>query len=360
MAKSCVVFYGRHASVSRLLSGFNILGRSGALDVSFIENINNFRNVPEGSMQIVEAEIDGKIIAFDLGDRWVLCDQSGKDYLNRVDAYFARDYSNKTDIVTPEIFVDNKKVQPFGFNYYSTFPGNPIDRPSSPLRRISKKIKDFSGYLQCTYPEYFEGRADWKENGITIIFMARLWDDSAIKLDKNLPRDVYAYREYMIEERQRINADRIEIMRRLKREYGNAFQGGMFQDSFSENRCPDLVVPKSFVKKKNYIDKMKNSDICIGTMGLHRSIGWKTGEYVAAARAIVAERFEYVVPGGFDDGKHYIPYDTMDECLNAVDKLYSNPALLYEMKKANEKYYLEYLKPDRQILNAFLQAGISV
>ena len=103
---------------------------------------------------------------------------------------------------------------------------------------------------------------------------------------------------------------------------------------------------------------MKKADICIGTMGVHRSIGWKIGEYIAAARAIVAERFEYIVPGNFDDGKHYIPYDTVDECCEAVSNLYENPALVYEMKKANEEYYLNYLKVERQLLNAFKEMGV--
>ena len=124
-------------------------------------------------------------------------------------------------------------------------------------------------------------------------------------------------------------------------------------DSFSEKVCPDLILSKPMVRKKAYIDRMKKTDICIGSMGLHRSIGWKTGEYVAAARAIVSERLEYVVPGNFNDGHHYIPYDTSDECLEAVASLYTNPSMLYEMKKANEEYYSQFLIIEQQILNAF-------
>ena len=81
---------------------------------------------------------------------------------------------------------------------------------------------------------------------------------------------------------------------------------------------------------------------------------------IIIARAIVAERFEYIVPGNFDDGKHYIPYDTVDECCKAVADLYENPELVYEMKKANEEYYLNYLKVDRQLLNAFEEMHIKL
>lgn len=305
--------------------------------------------------------IDNKIVAFDMGDRWGLCENIGIDYLRRVDGYFARDYSNKVNIVnivTPVVFTDNNKVKPFGFNYYVIYKGNPLDQSNGIKICWINMLRNITGYNVCTYPEYFEQNADWKEKDFTIIFMARLWDTNTIDLDTNLPEDVYNYRVYMLEERERINKFRTEIMRKLKKEYGSNFIGGIYQDSFSEKYCPDLIVSKKLSRKKAYLDQMKKADICIGTMGLHRSIGWKVGEYIAAARAIVAEKFQYIVPGNFDAGKHYIPYDTVDECCEAVAYLYDNPALVYEMKKANEEYYLNYLKVDRQLLNAFKEIGV--
>lgn len=354
--KKCIVYYSRQDSVSRLITGFNLLKRQGIIDVDFKENIENYRRIP--SANIIEMELDNKLIAFDMGDRWALCDDAGIDYLQRVDGYFARDYSNKVDIVTPLIFTDNDKVKPFGFNYYVTFKGNPLEQVNNIRARFVKTVKDITRYSTCMYPEYFEQKADWKEKDLKIIFMARLWDTMQIDLDTDLPRDVYDYRVYMFEERTRINKSRTEIMRKLKKEYGPGFIGGIYRDSFSEKYCPDLIVPKELTRKKAYLDQMKKADICIGTMGLHRSIGWKIGEYIAAARAIVAERFEYIVPGNFDDGKHYIPYDTADECCEAVSNLYENPALVYEMKRANEEYYLNYLKVERQLLNAFKEMGV--
>lgn len=38
---------------------------------------------------------------------------------------------------------------------------------------------------------------------------------------------------------------------------------------------------------------VKESDICITTTGLHRSIGWKFAEYIAASKAIVTEKLNY-------------------------------------------------------------------
>lgn len=353
--KECTIYYSRKDSVSRIMTGFNLLERHGIINVHFKENLSNFRKIP--SSDIIEVEVNDKIIAFDMGDRWSLCGNEGIDYLQRVDGYFARDYSDKVDIVTP-IFIDDNKVKPFGFNYYVTFKDNPLDRVHGLKARFLKEVKGFTRYSDCMYPEYFEQKANWKEKDLSIIFMARLWDTNQIVLNSNLSREVYDYRLYMLEERTRINKSRIAIMRKLKAEYGANFIGGIYHDSFSEIQCPDLIAPPRLTRKKAYLDQMKKADICIGTMGLHRSIGWKNGEYIAAARAIVAERFEYIVPGNFDDGKHYIPFDTVDECCEAVADLYEDPVAVYEMKKANEEYYKNYLKVDRQLLNAFKEMDI--
>ncbi len=92
-------------------------------------------------------------------------------------------------------------------------------------------------------------------------------------------------------------------------------------------------------------------DICIGTMGLHESIGWKTGEYVAAAKAIVNERFHYQVTGDFAEGVNYLPFETAQECIAAVQQLVEDPRKLYEMKRANEAYYRRWLKPEVLVKN---------
>ena len=90
-------------------------------------------------------------------------------------------------------------------------------------------------------------------------------------------------------------------------------------------------------EKQNYMRIMKKSDICIATTGLHESIGWKMGEYVAAARGIVSEKLNYRVPGNFKEEKNYLVFSNIDECIDAVDRLYTSPSTLYQMKKNNEK-----------------------
>lgn len=345
-----VYFSPNCSHISRLLTGFHMLEQSGFFRIHFI--IDSFERLPD--VAVVEADINGNRIAFDLGDRWALADEKGRQYLKSVNAYFARGYTTETDIVNPPVDSDDfKKVYPFGFDYYASFPGNPVDkRTLSARQRFVRFVKEFAGYNRCMYPDYFEGKADRKDKDFKILFYTRLWDPASIPALSNPNEDSVAYRNYMVNEWQGINESRIQIIRVLSKEYGRFFSGGIQRSALAESMCPDLILPTSAVRKKSYLDKMKSSDICIGSMGLHKSTGWKTGEYIAAARAIVAEKLKYDVPGNFDDGMHYIPFSTADQCVEAVGRLYRNPDLIYQMKKANEDYYQKYLKPDVQILNA--------
>ena len=346
------IYYNREGHVSRLLTGFHLLEKEGVLDCTLTENVNQMR--PTLHSQIVEAHIDGKIIVFDMCDAFALNNENGRAYLAGVDLYFKRSYSREIDAGLTE--EELAKIRPFGFDYLVTYPGNPIDtQPASVSSRAKQLLRQISGYEKSSYVDFFERPADRNDGKMKIIFMTRLWDPSEISLAGDLDPELRRYREYMIEERKKINRDRICIVRELRRIYGNAFAGGIQESPFAVRECPDLIIPKQLTRRKTYLLKMQSSDICIGSMGLHKSIGWKTGEYVAASRAIVAERFVYSVPGDFEEGKNYIPFDSAEECLTAVDRLCHSPEQVYAMKKANEQYYREYLRPEKQILNALRQ-----
>lgn len=346
------VYYNKEAHVSRLITGFHLLEQSGVLNVSFCENLDNFRRTPH--RQIVEVEVCGKLLAFDMCDAFGLDNPNGRAYLNRVDAYFKRSYDPEMEQGMEAN--ERDKIRPFGFDYYATYRGNPIDdKPVSLKNRLFAAIRMISGYDRCMFIDAFEAPANRGKNAPKIIFMTRLWDPDEIKLDGVQDPELLEYRKYMIWERKKINHDRIEIVRTLRKKYGKNFIGGIQDSAFAEKECPDLIIPKALTRKKTYLTAMKRADICIGSMGLHRSTGWKTGEYVAASRAIVAERLCYDVPGDFQEGRNYLPFDTVEECLSHIDRLCNDPEAIFAMKRANEEYYRDYLRPERQILNALTQ-----
>ena len=349
------IYHSKYDSVSRLITGFHLLEQAKQAKCIFIENVNNSAGLP--SSEVVEVRTEGKRIAFDMGDRSMLNHQSGILYLEGVDMYFER--SHDPDLVNTLPLNLRHKVRPFGFNYYTTFPGNPAENsPKTVAEKLKYATRVISGYQRCMHVDAFEKKAEYKESNLNIIFMARLWDPHEIVLDKNLPREVLEYRKYMIEERNIINRDRIEIIRTLKQEFPDAFTGGIQDSAYAATQCPDIILPRSLTRKRVYIRAMQNADICIGSTGLHRSIGWKTGEYVASSRAIIAERLQYVVPGGFEEGKNYIPFDNAQECIDAVHRLSNDPEAVYQMKLANELYYSQYLRPEQQIINAMNQCDL--
>ena len=72
---------------------------------------------------------------------------------------------------------------------------------------------------------------------------------------------------------------------------------------------------------------------------------------MAAAKAIVNERLHYSVTGDFTEGVHYLSFETVEECLAAVQKLVEDPHLRLSMKQANARYYSQYLRPDMLVKN---------
>ena len=177
-----------------------------------------------------------------------------------------------------------------------------------------------------------------------ILFMTRLWSASQTS-EKNLDA---------------VNSMRIEITKALRKEYPNNSVTGIYDGELARELCPELVLSGSLTKRENFLETIKKSDICIGSIGLHGSIGWKTGEYVAASRAIINEKLRYEVTGDFEAEKNYLDFESVDECMANVEKLFNDPDSVYEMKRRNRDYYLNYLRPDIQVANSLKEAGITL
>ena len=257
--------------------------------------------------------------------------------LEQCDVYFKRSFSQERNA---ELFPGlQQKMYPLGFNYHVTCSGNPINEPL-----WKHFLKPLLGKAPERYftPEVFEGKARWEpEKPVKILFLTRLWDDH----EPGFSPEENAERTY-------INQMRIDIIRNLRQQYGNAFVGGLNDNALSRQWAPDLIMPSRYTERRKYLQLLHSSDICVGTMGLFESIGWKTAEYVAAAKGIVNERFHFSVPGGYTEGEHYLSFETAQECLAGIQQLAEDPERLFAMKKANEIYYQSYLKPEILVKNS--------
>ena len=347
--------YSRSPHISMIVAGFLMLRNQGFIQLKIIPNYKNVRKYPHP--HIVEAVVNNKIIVYDC---WDLCDWIASDWekekwqdissiellLDGIDYYFKRSYLRTRNICLSESNRD--KIFPLGFNFHVSIADNPIDHyykflSYDHIKYIIKKMLFPYKLGQYWTIDKFEATANYVDaERLRIIFLTRLWDPFGKGVR---PTKKKVEREY-------INNTRIEIIKKLKQLYPDNFIGGVERSDFAEKNCKELVVSEEMTNRSNYIETMKRCDICIGTMGLHESIGWKTSEYIAAARAIVNEKFHYEVPYSFEPNKNYLPFESPEECISAVSMLMENPEKVFLQKKENERYYKTFLRPDKQIMHS--------
>lgn len=321
--------------MSQILTGFIMLERQGKVKIT-IEDRSQDETLPFRSVML-EVSYRGKKLIYDMLDGYQH-EEAIRYHLAHCDHYFKRSFSEQKNA---ELGLEwSGKMFPLGFNYHVSCMGHPLDRPY--WKEKIKEMLHIENYMWCcSYfsPRRFEQRPR-KFKVPQVLYLTRLWDE-----DPELPPD-------LLEERKQINQMRIEIIRRLRAMEGKLhFVGGLPDTELAREAAPDLIMPSTLTERRKYIKCLKKSDICIGSMGLFESIGWKTGEYVAASKAIVNERFHYMVPGDFEKGRNYLEFEAAEECIQSVESLVSDPDAVYQMKCSNHAYYEKYLRPDRLIEN---------
>jgi hypothetical protein len=170
-----------------------------------------------------------------------------------------------------------------------------------------------------------------------ILFMAGLWDPDRVPADS--PEKAAEFHA--------INEMRAGCVRRLRAEFGDRFFGGMQHTEFARSRYPDVLLPDARAgSKRAYIERVRDFPICIATMGLHGSNGWKLAEYVGLSRAILSEPLRYQVPGGFGPPRNYLEFDSPDSCVERASALMSDAAARAAQMHANHEYYERWMRPD--------------
>ncbi len=318
--------------VNQVLCGFHELGKNGECKVEF-EDISEEAQRIYTDMSVVRVFYRGKVIVYDLLDGYIGLDRM-RSLLEECDLYFKRSCSESQNRQFGEL---KSKIFPLGFNYHLTYKGSPLN--DGPVKRFMKLFLRRESYDIFTR-ERFEGKPQYKEGDIKILFLTRLWDPAECT------------REETRSERERINSDRIALIRALKKTYGDNAVAGLSDLPISRSLAPELIMSGKYTKRKNYLKLLHKSDICIASTGLHGSIGWKTGEYVAAAKAIVSEPFCYSVTGEFLPEENYLEFTNPEECLKAVRTLASSPERLYRMKQNNYEYYNRYLSPKELVMRS--------
>lgn len=335
----------------QILAGFTSLNSEGIIDMKVTPSK---AKLPYNMMEVVINESFKAL--FDVNDGYDNLKIKGGNYvkfmdniLENYDVCFKRSCSDEYN----ETLKNGKNIYPLGLNYMVTINKNIAHKPfkddprNEKIKKLIRMIP-FSQYYNGKYTiNAFEQYPMYSKDP-KILFMVRLWDPEGNEL-KDLSKN-------KVEERKYINDVRVKCIEKCRKEFGNKFLGGLIPNAYSIKNYPKLLIKdKGIAKRDSYLKIMKKSDICIATTGLHKSIGWKFGEYVAASRAIVSEKLNYKLPGDFEKNKNYLEFNTADQCIDNTYKLLDNHDFRFAMMKENHKYYHHYVAPDKLVLNTLLK-----
>ena len=278
------------------------------------------------------------------------------------DLYFKRSY-RQADI--PERW--RAKVRPWGLNTEVHLDARdwsrlPPPRPPRPawMRRLmhrwntavptSALAVDRSTFclatdamLRCDPPVQMAPR---------VLFMTRAWDPDDNGGWTLLPQERAQWLA--------LNRMRQEIVVKLRAELGPAFTGGLERTDYAlRHHGAAVLEDRSLSNKLHYLRTLRQHPICVTSIGLHHSNGWKMAEYLAMSRAIVTERLHYHVPYGLAAGTHYLEYEDPQGCVDRVLQLVGDAALRTRLMKAAQAWYAEHGAPDRLMAHALAASGLS-
>lgn len=338
---TCQLFsYSDTPHLQQLYTGYRILHDRNVVRVKQIVSKKHLKGSRDVHLKVVVN--DRTVLYYDTHDSYEIDEEA----LHEVDFYFKRSYAD-TFVKT---LSEQHKIFPLGLNY--PIYGEGFDRLL--LKRASlyggvEKIKtlvrafNFEPFLaQKIYTPRVSSLTCYPDFNAPpkVLFMVGAWNPNI----NNVPEKQ--------EEIRRINETRAQCVRLLRREFGENFCGGFAPDDYATKHYGDcLLHDGDSAKKKNYLKILLDYPICIATTGLNNSIGWKLAEYVAHAKAIVAERLNYRVPGSFENGVNYLEFSKPEVCVEAAVKLFENRELRCRMMANNFRYYQSYLRPDALILN---------
>jgi len=300
-------------------------------------------------LEVFDVEKKMKRLCFDLRDAGAVIDEED---LPLADAYFKRSYDHElVSRFSPEL---SRKILPFGLNYacrsrrehgfsrlffHNVLLGNFSKKPlwacknvfGYPLKQMCYRLN----LLPADAAAQFVAE-DFEVDPVApsedrIFFQTHCWST------KEAPNSGP-------EKLREVNRLRIGVIRLLKKAFGKRFVGGIVPSPYAEQECPDCILPYTG-DKKYCLSMMQKSLIAVTTSGLHNSIGWKLGEYVAASRCIVTETLRYGIPVPLEENKNILSFESPEECVNACRRILDDPDFAAKMQKSNAEYYAREVKP---------------
>ena len=286
----------------------------------------------------IERVADGatRRICFDIHDRSYLFSER---LLAECDVYFKRDHYGPDVAKLPA--EARRKVRPFGPIFGPGSRAAPLGMLAGWARyaavrpkRAWRTFRQLTDYLRLPQTGEFE-RGPEHEMPPRVLLQTRLWTEDEITGAPFAPE---------------INADRVGLVRALRKTLGDRFVGGALPTPFALREFPDVVCHWD-TRRSAYLGTMKGCLVGIYTMGLHYATAWKLGEYLAASMCIVASGLRNDFEEPFTDPRNYLGFTTPDECAEKCVRLLENRDEARAMVRANHAYYCAQVRPAKQLLH---------
>lgn len=354
---SCDTF-GTHTH--QIFSGLNSLKRMGIIELHYVRPPKWLANRRTRQAVYLVVQHAGKTQShfYDLNDSSELAHPEALVYC---DIYHKRSFCGDYSI-----HGENANILPYGLNYQVSagsimdylkrvtgdwihHPYNPMAKRERPhINTIIKYSRDIL-FPQTVNRELIESSqlASFPSMPLKqqVLFQCRLWDPASFPASARESIEI-------------LNTVRVESVRALKKELGERFIGGLQNNAYARAVAWDLVVSHS-TNRSRYLDLVKQSAVVVTTNGISDSIGWKMGEFVALAKAIVCEPLIHKLPGLFESGRNYLPYQTSHECVARCVELMENSHLAQEIMENNYNYFNRYVRPDVLMFNSF-RLGVTI
>lgn len=327
---------------SLVMTGLCALADRGAIALEVSEPRQPSDRWLIGDPIVLVLDVHGSMptrLAIDLrdGEGW------SSPILERVDHYFKRAYS--TSEAERLRTRTSARLAPFGLNYPCRSRASAMRVMRSigfSLARLGRDgLARTRSYLRVPPPAAFEQSPSVAVEP-RVSFQTRVW----------APEDAPPG------EAELVNAERVAMVRALKKEFGPAFVGGLMPTPYARDHYPDDLTPHSS-KNTDYLRLTRQCLIGVYTRGLEHSLAFKLGETLAASQCLVSVPLRYELPVPLERDRHFVEFNGIDGCLEACHRLLADRAWAQEMRDNNHAYYLDQVEPAAHLADVLQRVGVS-
>lgn len=161
------------------------------------------------------------------------------------------------------------------------------------------------------------------------------------------PRTNYIYFMASIWKNEKeTNNFRLNFIKACQAIKGVDFEGGFAPRSNGDNLGYDNFVTNSRISLKEYVNKIKDSEVVFNTPAVLHCHGWKLAEFLALGKVIISTPISRALPEDLVDKKNLLVTDgTQYDIELKIKEIISNPVLSDELSFQARKYFDTYLSP---------------